>query len=230
MQQDGTTHGILTLVYDLVTNDEVTIKTFTDVFYLTSDETAVADYPGNYKTLAGDTPVVIADDPTNSMLVVDGVTELMPLPFVYAEELAYPALQTGIYGDVFCGVYYPAQDGYYTLKLGQSFDLVMTAAGVVAVVPSADAYSMALELCMAKLTASGSLSSPKIYDYSTMVFVPEATEALNVSEMVNSNVTIDNDESAPLVSNAVVNGQQLVVKQKSEASNIKSLNKERMVK
>ena len=222
--------GILTLVYDLVTNDDVTIKTFTDVFYLTSDETTVADYPGNYKTLAGDTPVVIADDPTNSMLVVDGVTELMPLPFVYAEELAYPALQTGIYGDVFCGVYYPAQDGYYTLKLGQSFDLVMTAAGVVAVVPSADAYSMALELCMAKLTASGSLSSPKIYDYSTMVFVPEATEALNVSEMVNSNVTIDNDESAPLVSNAVVNGQQLVVKQKSEASNIKSLNKERMVK
>jgi hypothetical protein len=221
--------GILTLVYDLVTNDGVKIKTFSDIFYMTDDETSVADYPGNYKTLAGDADVVIADDAASSMLVVDGVTELMPLPFVYSDQLPYPSLQTGVYGDVFCGVYYPAQDGYYTLNLGQSFDLLRTVAGAVAVVPSVDAYSMALELAMARFS-SGSLSGVVKYDFRNMVFVPEQTEAVNVSEMVNCNVLMSNDNSAPLVCNAVVNGQQLVAKQKSAANDTKSLSKERMVK
>ena len=53
---------------------------------------------------------------------------------------------------------------------------------------------------------------------------------MNVSEMANCNVLMSDDNSAPLVCNAVVNGQQLVVKQKSAANDTKSLSKERMVK
>ena len=231
--------GILTLVYDLVTSDDVVIKTYSDVFYLIDEKITVADYPGNYKTAADDKPVVITDSPDDEMLVVKGVTDIMDLPFKYnsyegedgtAIELEYPALYAGIYGNKFCGIYYPAADKYYLLAPNQTFDLFMTASGVVVVIPTVDAYSMQFEICMANLTSTGQLSGVKYYDYKSMVFMPEYTEELSLSEVANSNVTISNDESAPLVSNAVVNGQKLVAKQKSADSNFKSINKERMVK
>ena len=234
--------GILTLVYDLVTNDGVTIKTFSDVFYMEGDEVTAADYVGEYVTDSDETPVSITDIPSMEMLAVSGVTKEMELPFKYNSYVSEdqsgnevvvplngPALYPNIYGDIFCGIFEPTSEKYYLLEPTQTFDLIMTATGVVAVIPTELAYEMQLEICFAKLNAQGQLTSPSYYDFRPMVFIPTEGTELNVSEMKPSaTVNMKNDNSNPLVNNAKVNGQKIVVIEK-EAADKNSVNKSRVV-
>ena len=234
--------GILTLVYDLVTNDGVTIKTFSDVFYMEGDEVTAADYVGEYVTDSDETPVSITDIPSMEMLAVSGVTKEMELPFKYNSYVSEdqsgnevvvplngPALYPNIYGDIFCGIFEPNSEKYYLLEPTQTFDLIMTATGVVAVIPTEIAYELQLEICFAKLNAQGQLTSPSYYDFRPMVFIPTEGTELNVSEMKPSaTVNMKDDNSNPLVNNAKVNGQKIVVIEK-EAADKNSVNKSRVV-
>ncbi|MBR5856343.1 MAG: hypothetical protein IKY70_03625, partial [Bacteroidales bacterium] len=81
------------------------------------------------------------------------------------------------------------------------------------------------------ITGSGQLKNASYYDYSAMVFVPEYSEDMDLSELkVKSNITLADDNSDPLISNATVNGQQLVSKQKQVADDSRKINKARLVK
>ena len=126
-------------------------------------------------------------------------------------------------------VEFSAAKKYYLLSPDETFDLIMTATGVVAVVPTEIAYSMQLQICFAKLTEQGSLSNPVYYDYKPMMFIPQDSEELNLSDVkASSNVNIKDDNSAPLINNAQINGQALIVKQK-DASDKNSINKNRVI-
>ena len=234
--------GILTLVYDIVTGDGVKIKTYSDIFYIKGEDVTAEDYVGDYVTESDGTAVSISNASELEMLMIKGVTKEMDLPFKYnsytAEDaggnsitlpLAYPALFSGFYGDIFCGIFDPASEKYYLLSPDETFDLIMTATGVVAVVPTEIAYSMQLQICFAKLTEQGSLSNPVYYDYKPMMFIPQDSEELNLSDVkASSNVNIKDDNSAPLINNAQINGQALIVKQK-DASDKNSINKNRVI-